>query len=316
MPEIHYSSNGPINVKTYINGVAIDPQNFVVTLIPQSYPGEIAPPNITLVPINDDVNDGSYFVYVPLSISRSDDEYFTLRVQYDIPGSTTGYLNEIRYYIVRPYASIGEIIEASGFGTDRSDRLYKTNDEIAASERWARFKINAYTGQKFDLKHKKVEVIGDGTDVLLMPERIELIDKVWENDVLIYDSSTSNNQYSLEITPTNYAIRLIKDPGLDVFETYPYQEDFPEPAFFTRGFRYTILGNFGWNIVPSEVYESTIILANDFFYQDRVWKDKYIKRMQTGDWNVEVSAQAFTGTGNSTVDRILEPYIANRMVII
>lgn len=316
MPEIHYSSNGPINIKTYVNGVAIDPQNFQVTLLPQAYPGQTSPSPVSISPINDDVNEGSYYAYIPVLYTTNGDDYFSLRVQYDIPGSGADYDVTTKYFVVRPYASIGEIVEASGFGTDRSDRMYKSNEEISAAERWARYKINAYTGQRFELKNKNVEVIGDGTDVLLMPERIEFVDKIWENDVLIYDASVPSNQYSFEITPTNYAIRLIKDPGLDVFESYPYQEDFPDPAFFSNGHRYTIKGSFGWADVPSEIYESAIMLANDFFYQDRVWKEKYVKKMQTGDWNVDISAQAFNGTGNSTVDRILEPFIANRMVII
>ncbi len=309
MPEIYSGTNGPIYFKTYYNGVAVDPASTPAVTI--YYEEDQSGTNIT--PSNVDTDEGSWAVFVPIA-ATTQYKYFRLKIQYTI--NSVPFEDNKVYTVTRPYATVAEIVEASSFGTDVSDRNYKKYDEIMAAERYARYKINAYTGQKFDYVSKQVEVIGDGTDVLLMPERIEFINKIWENDVLIYDASTSPNQYLFEITKTNYALRLIKDPGLDVYETYPYQADMPEPAFFTRGFRYTIEGMFGWRLVPSEVYDSAIRLANDFFYQDSIWKEKYVKRMQTGDWNVEISTQAFSGTGNSMVDRILEPYIVNRMVII
>lgn len=309
MPEIYSGTNGPISFKTYYNGIARDPDIGPTVKI---YYGTNTN-GVSLTPNNTDVDEGSFFVFVPLEATSTNSE-FDLEVEYTINGNS--FVNRKTYLATRPYATVEEIVEASGFGTDVSDRNYKSYSEIMAAERYARFKINAYTGQKFDYVNKTHLIVGDGTDVLLMPERIESISKIWENDVLIYDSSLNSNQYSFEISPTNYAIRLIKDPGLDVFETYPYQEDFPEPAFFSTGTTYKVQGMFGWKNIPSEVYDSAIRLSNDFFYQDSVWKEKYVKKMQTGDWNVEVSAQAFTGTGNSMVDRILEPFIVNRMVII
>lgn len=310
MPEIYNGTNGPINFKTYYNGVAIDPTSTPVVTI---YKGTETS-GTALTVNNTDVDEGSFFCFVPVS-ATTDYEYFKVKIEYTING--TSFVDWKTYNVSRPYANVAEIVEASGFGTDRSDRNYKSYDEVMAAERWARFKINAYTGQKFEYKTKTVQVIGDGTDVLLLPERIESITKIWQNDVVIYDSaSVSGNQYEFEISPTNYAIRFVKDPGLETFATYPYDTTMPEPAFFKNGNTYKISGMYGWLNVPSEVYDSAIRLSNDFFYQDAVWKEKYVKRMQTGDWNVEISTQAFTGTGNSMVDRILEPFIANRMVII
>lgn len=309
MPEIYSGTNGPIAFKTYYNGVAVDPVSTpVVTLYNES-----SNTGTALTVQNTDVDEGSWFAFVPVASTVSY-KYFRVKIEYTING--TSFTDWKNYTVTRPYATVAEIVEASSFGTDRADRNYRSFEEVMAAERWARFKINSFTGQKFDYSSKKVEILGDGNDVLLMPERVESVSKIWENDVLIYDSTSETNQYSFEITPTNYAIRLIKDPGLDVFEVYPYQESMPEPAFFTKNHTYTIEGMFGWLNVPSEVYESTIMLANDFFHQDTVWKQKYVKRMQTGDWNVEISTQAFTGTGNSSVDRFLEPFVVNRMVII
>ena len=310
MPEIYYGTNGPISFKTYYNGVAIDPTSTPVVTIYKGTETSGTPLTVN----NTDVDEGSFFCFVPVN-STTNYEYFKVKIEYTING--TSFVDWKTYNVSRPYANVAEIVEASGFGTDRSDRNYKSYEEVMAAERWARFKINAYTGQKFEYKSKQVEVIGDGTDVLLLPERIESISKIWQNDVLIYDAaSVDGNQYEFEITPTSYALRFVKDPGLDIFASYPYDTTIPEPAFFKGGNTYKVLGMFGWLNVPSEVYDSAIRLSNDFFYQDSVWKEKYVKRMQTGDWNVEISTQAFTGTGNSMVDRILEPLIVNRMVII
>ncbi len=120
----------------------------------------------------------------------------------------------------------------------------------------------------------------------------------------------------MKVTDTNYAIAIDKGAGLEVFESYPYQADRPNAGYFNNGSKYSVEGMFGYRNVPIEIYDCTIRLANDFFHQDTIWKEKYVKSMQTGDWNVDISPAAFTGTGNSAVDRMLEPFVANRMVVI
>jgi hypothetical protein len=309
MAEIHAGTNGPINFKTYYNGIAKDPD--VGPTVKVYY--EDSTSGVTLNPENTDVDSGSYFVFVPIT-ATTDYKHFYIHILYTING--TEFYDKKHYVVTRPYATVSDIVEYSGYGVDTIDSNYKTYDEVMSAERYARFKINAFTGQKFDYGQKTISVLGDGVDVLLLPERIESISKVWENDVLVYDSSVLDNQITLKITDTNYAIVLDKGAGLEVFESYPYQADRPHAGYFNNGSKYTIQGMFGYKNVPIEIYDCTIRLSNDFFHQDTVWKEKYVKSMQTGDWSVDISPAAYTGTGNSAVDRMLEPFVANRMVVI
>jgi len=309
MAEIHAGTNGPINFKTYYNGIAKDPD--VGPTVTIFY--EDATTGTVLTANNTDVDAGSYFTYVPISATTSY-KYFYLKIDYTISG--TVFSDRKHYLVTRPYATVADIVDYSGYGVDTVDTNYKTYDEIMSAERYARFKINAFTGQKFDYTQKTISVLGDGVDVLLLPERIESISKVYENDVLVYDSTSANNQVTLKVTDTNYAIVIDKGAGLEVFESYPYQADRPNAGYFNNGSKYSVEGMFGYKNVPIEIYDCTIRLANDFFHQDTIWKEKYVKSMQTGDWNVDISPAAFTGTGNSAVDRMLEPFVANRMVVI
>jgi len=315
MAELHIGSQGVIKFTTYSQGEFVDSASITASVKPGPTTAIPNPTSTSLTVINDDVNEGSYYAYVPMSLTLSGEaKYIDFYASYTIPGNSTQSVINRRYYLVRPYAAIDEVIEACSFGLDKSDPNHKTYDEVAAAERYARYRINAYTGQRFDASSKTVEVLGDGTDTILLPERVESISKVTVDDVVVFSDTISN--YTFTITPTNHAIRVDKPVGIEAFETYPYTEDIAEPAYFKRGKRYAITGVFGYENIPSEIYEATILLANDFFHQDTVWKNKYIKRMQTGDWNIELSGQAFTGTGNATADRILEPFIANRMVVI
>lgn len=283
MAELHIGSQGVIRFTTYSQGEFIDSSSITASVKPGPTALVPTPTSTTLTVVNDEVNEGSYYAYVPMSLTvNGDAKYLDFTASYTIPGNATQSLINRRYYLVRPYAAIDEIIEACSFGIDRSDPNHKTYEEVAAAERYARYRINAYTGQRFDATNKTIEILGDGTDTILMPERIESVDKVTVDDVTVFSDTVSN--YTFTITPTNHAIRVDKPAGIDAFETYPYQEDMVEPAYFKRGKRYAVTGTFGYANIPSEIYEATILLANDFFHQDTVWKNKYIRecRQETG----------------------------------
>jgi len=54
----------------------------------------------------------------------------------------------------------------------------------------------------------------------------------------------------------------------------------------------------------------------DFFSRDNTWKNKYVKRISTFDWQFEFTGDATKGTGNLYADQLLNPYIINGMVVI
>jgi len=54
----------------------------------------------------------------------------------------------------------------------------------------------------------------------------------------------------------------------------------------------------------------------EFFSNDKEWRNKYIKSIQTFDWKFDYNGTAFTGTGNSYADQLLSEYIITKSVII
>jgi hypothetical protein len=54
----------------------------------------------------------------------------------------------------------------------------------------------------------------------------------------------------------------------------------------------------------------------DYFAKDTVWRNKYVKNLQTFDWQFEYSGDAYAGTGNQLADKLLSPYVLTSMVVI
>ena len=85
---------------------------------------------------------------------------------------------------------------------------------------------------------------------------------------------------------------------------------------FNKNSRYKINGRFGWEEVPDEIELATIELMKDYFSKDKAWRNKYIKQISTFDWQFQFDSTTFTGTGNAYVDKLLIPYVINKMVLI
>ena len=77
-----------------------------------------------------------------------------------------------------------------------------------------------------------------------------------------------------------------------------------------------MVGKYGWDKVPGNVQQACVELMKDYFGKDNIWKNKYIKNIQTFDWKFEYSSEVYSGTGNAYADQLLAPYVINRMVVI
>jgi len=47
-----------------------------------------------------------------------------------------------------------------------------------------------------------------------------------------------------------------------------------------------------------------------------LWKNQYIKNIQTFDWQFEYNSDIYKGTGNSYVDTLLSDYVLDKIAII
>ena len=223
------------------------------------------------------------------------------------------------YGIETVYSTASEIIDFLGFGSVPSDIDYHDPKDISNAEKIARTIINGYTGQRFDQRYGSQEVFGKGSDACELVEKMITLDKVWENDILLIDNTVTpvfnTFGFNLEITPTGKAIRIINQ-GWDV--RYDNQVD-PAVLYYGRfrdNSRYQFQGTIGYKYVPEDIKIASMLLVNDILANDFNWRNKYLQKVDLSEISFEMAKGAFNGTGNITVDNILDQYRNVNIVII
>jgi hypothetical protein len=88
------------------------------------------------------------------------------------------------------------------------------------------------------------------------------------------------------------------------------------PNIFRRSKSYKVHARFGWDYVPNEIRDAAVELMKMYFAKDRVWRERYVKKISTTDWDFEYSSEAFGGTGSSYVDKLLSDYVITQMVLV
>lgn len=208
-------------------------------------------------------------------------------------------------------------------------------DETAVmNERIARAIIDAITGG-FYYTYDIIDITALGGDYLSVPNRINRINYVYRNNMKVYDrfASASVVQDVYFITSDHAAI-TIKQEGLynrsegkpvdlplaasDSFNLYNDADDpiaaltkVREFDLFPSGYDFTITGEFGYPVVPSDIQDATRMLMNDISCNNLSYVNKYITEYRTDQFTVKYSDLAWQGTGNRIVDQILQGYTTN-----
>jgi hypothetical protein len=244
------------------------------------------------------------------------DRVLRIEWHYSVGGNHT--LETEFIYVITPYATIDEIVKELGFSSRPEDYNYFSYDKVRSAERVARMIIDTELGFSIGKKYKTATFYGTGSDVLFLNESIVEIESLEENDQVVIDLGENLNTfgYPVEITETGYAIRIVKDPGSEV-----YEQEILDPAGFNlgrfkNGSKYDVYGLFGWNYVPVEIKQSVFLLVNDLLCSENIWRTKYLKKINSGQMSVEISSLAFTGTGNAIVDSLLQKFKSIQAVII
>lgn len=327
MAEIYKNTSTAITNKLYVKGEAVTPSSSVsvkfydITSDPLVSPA-INPATI-LVTVTAEVSqtdEGSYSVYLPTAyLERDRSLKLVWGWVYDsVTYSDTTFLN-----IITPYVDIREAALELGFGSDSNDPNHKTNQELRLAERYARNTIESYTGQKFYLHDDYFSTIGNDSDTLPTTKKIYALHTLYSNDELLIDNINLINNLGLviETTVSGFGIRVNNSATLDE-QVYvangmvPPSIDDYSANIFRRSRLYKVYGRFGWESVPSQVKDATIEIMKMYFAKDLVWKNRYIKKIATTDWDFEYSSQAFTGTGSSYADKILTDYVITQMVLV
>ena len=218
-----------------------------------------------------------------------------------LDASVYDYLDEVvittNIDVVRPYTNI------STLATD----LNKTVAQVKEMERIARYIIDSEVSQGFGYVRKEKEIIGNGSDYLVVNEKINKLYKVYENGTLLYDSTSDNNE-------TNFAISKDKTSVVPVYEQdnkteYPqvWRDRYLSRAF-ADGYDYVIDADFGYKVVPQDIQEATKLLCADISSDNMKYLNKYIESFDNDDFKIKFAKNFNASTGNLVVDRILTKY--------
>jgi len=223
------------------------------------------------------------------------------------------------YRVSQVYATVSDIIDFMGFGSTPYELNYQSPEKIVSAEKLARTIVEGYTSQSFAVRYDSQEQFGAGSDACELTERMLTIDKVWENDILIIDNTVdpvfNTFGFKVEISPTGKAARIV-NAGWDV--RYDNQVD-PLVLYYGRfraGSRYKFQGQIGYKYVPEDIKIATMLLVGDILANDFNWRNKYLKKIDLSEISFEMAGGAFNGTGNVTVDNILDQYRNVNIVII
>jgi hypothetical protein len=328
MAEIYKDTNLPIKARISWKGEVVDNENPVVVVIYDiTEDPKVVPPVNPNVPVGiytaekEESDPGTYLLYMPLHLTTRLKK-LKLHWQFTIDGGDTEFL--VTYCdIVAPYVNMSEVVEDLGLGAEYSDPNFKNFHDLRMAEKYARKMVEYYTGQKFFLFDDTFTIMGNDSDTLPLPRKLHSLHSLHQNDQLWVDNLNQINYlgYALEPTTSGFGIKINQSALLDN-DVYIANGMVPpsihdvSPNIFKRGKQYKVYGRFGWENVPDEIEQATIEIMRSYFSKDRVWKDRYVNKISTTDWDFQYTSDAFTGTGSAYADKLLLDYVVTQMVVV
>lgn len=200
--------------------------------------------------------------------------------------------------VVRPYVS-----DLSALST----ALNKSLSAVKDMERTARYIIDSEVTQGFGYVRKEKEVVGNGSDFLVINEKINNLYKVYENGVLLYDSESNNNEVTFAISKDKTSIVPV--------EAQQNKTEYPEVwrdrylgRTFADGYDYIIDADYGYKVIPQDIQEAAELLCSDLSSDNMKYLNKYIESFDNEDFKIKFAKNFNASTGNLVVDRILNKY--------
>lgn len=209
-------------------------------------------------------------------------------------------------------------------------------EEATQYEALARAVIDSITGG-FKYEREVFETTGLGADYIPSPVRINRIIRVYENDICVYDTESTDPEWTnakeYRISPDRSAItvRVSGNGGYNRYQSRPIRihnsqsdsftpynldmaskEDYVSAgdnmSFFPKGWDYVVVVDAGWPVIPHDIQTATKMLYNDLKCNNLPYLNSYIKEYESGQFTLKFDAGAFTKTGNAMVDQILSNY--------
>lgn len=209
--------------------------------------------------------------------------------------------------ITRPY------VDPNTKGDTATDiEAYRKNEELA------RAIIDSIVDDGFYYRKKVFSTVGLGADLLPVWDDIKKLLKLYENNVLVFDSSDPDSYIiKYEVDKTRFGIQELTSETINRNEAAPTLlpaagSDMLDLNFvyrgFPRGFDYLIVGEFGYKKVPSDIIRATELLVEDIECGRLDYYKRYIADYNTDQFKIKFDAGVFDGTGNILVDKILSKY--------
>jgi len=232
----------------------------------------------------------------------------TFDKSYDAEYKVTIDGSEYYYTVVRPYVD--------------PNTLGATSVEIAEytkHEELARAIIDSVVIEGFYYEKKIIETTGVGADYLSMWQKVKKLNKLYENNVLVYDASDpSSYEMSYKLTDDKTAITIDYDDMINRSESADLMlpqamSDLWDMKFGYRGFAktfdYVLHVEVGYENLPSEITRAATLLVEDIKCGKLEYIERYIKDYNTDQFKIKFDSQAFEGTGNLIADKILSKYV-------
>jgi hypothetical protein len=231
---------------------------------------------------------------------------FVLNSYYDnydgvLDATLFNYLDEVENVagieVVRPYTNI----------TTLATELDKTYAQARDTERTARFIIDSESAKTFGFVRKEKEFIGNGSDYLVIDEKIHKLYKVYENGNLLYDSTQENNLVTYTISKDKTSIIPVYIEANKTEYPQVWRDRYLSRAF-ADGYDYVVEADFGYKVIPQDIQEATKLLCSDISSGNMQYINNYIESFDNADFKIKFAKNFANGTGNLIVDKILSKY--------
>jgi hypothetical protein len=211
------------------------------------------------------------------------------------------------FTIVRPYVDPNSL-----------SQNFTEVKEYTRHEELARAIIDAVIVEGFYYNKKVIDTVGLGGDYLPLWLNVKKINKVYENNFLVYDANDlEKSSVFYKLTDDKTAITIDYDELINRSEGAPIlipqaPSDIWDTKFgyrgFAKSFDYSLHLEVGYNKVPSDIKRATELLIEDIKCNKIEYITRYVKDYNTDQFKIKFDDRVFEGTGNMIVDKILSKY--------
>jgi hypothetical protein len=280
-----------------------------------------------------------YTIYVEDLVDHSSETTTTVsnsesKISYVLPRSKVQY---DRDFLFQALDTSGEIVVDSNLTVYRPyvdpNMLGTTASEVFEYKEWeiiARSIIDTYlqegsgTGGAFYNHKLVIQQVGQGTDYFPLWHNTNKILKVYENNVLVYDSEDAQTvwPYIYKVTLDNSSVMRVENGVYNRLESSGSisMRAIGDLGFyglgnggvaFPRGNDYIFIVDAGYKAVPPDVELATKMLIEDLKCGNNDHYKRFTTQYSTDQFDIRFAPQFLEGTGNNIVDKILDNYKGN-----